>query len=171
MCIRDRPEDQTGENNPPEKTPTIPGKTNEVESKLDGNPLFPTPDHNPDQTPSTTPEPNYVPKDNPNKPNVPGRPGVYTETVISKAAAAISGITSIPRTGTTTNGVGTEETATAETAQASGVTVYPEDTVPVGVIAGIAIVVIGAVGFVVFKKKHNDNNKEDSNNENGGSET
>ena len=166
-----QPEDQTGENNPPEKTPTIPGKTNEVISKLDGNPLFPTPDHNPDKTPSTTPEPNYVPKDNPNKPNVPGRPGVYTETVISKAAAAISGITSIPRTGTTTNGVGTEETATAETAQASGVTVYPEDTMPVGVIAGIAIVVIGAVGFVVFKKKHNDNNKEDSNNENDGSET
>ena len=166
-----QPEDQTGENNPPEKTPTIPGKTNEVVSKLDGNPLFPTPDHNPDQTPSTTPEPNYVPKDNPNKPNVPGRPGVYTETVISKAAAAISGITSIPRTGTTTNGVGTEETATAETAQASGVTVYPEDTVPVGVIAGIAIVVIGAVGFVVFKKKRNDDNKEDSNTENDGSET
>ena len=166
-----QPEDQTGENNPPEKTPTIPGKTNEVVSKLDGNPLFPTPDHNPDQTPSTTPEPNYVPKDNPNKPNVPGRPGVYTETVISKAAAAISGITSIPRTGTTTNGVGTEETATAETAQASGVTVYPEDTVPVGVIAGIAIVVIGAVGFVVFKKKRNDDNKEDINTENKDSET
>ena len=166
-----QPEDQTGENNPPEKTPTIPGKTNEVVSKLDGNPLFPTPDHNPDPTPSTTPEPNYVPKDNPNKPNVPGRPGVYTETVISKAAAAISGITSIPRTGTTTNGVGTEETATAETAQASGVTVYPEDTVPVGMIAGIVVVVIGAAGFVVFKKKRNDDNKEDSNNENDGSET
>ena len=166
-----QPEDQTGENNPPEKTPTIPGKTNEVVSKLDGNPLFPTPDHNPDQTPSTTPEPNYVPKDNPNKPNVPGRPGVYTETVISKAAAAISGITSIPRTGTTTNGVGTEETATAETAQASGVTVYPEDTMPVGVIAGIVVVVIGAVGFVVFKKKRNDDNKEDINTENKDSET
>ena len=112
-----------------------------------------------------------MPKDNPNKPNVSGRPGVYMETVISKAAAAISGITSIPRTGTTTNGVGTEETATAETAQASGVTVYPEDTAPIGVIVGIAIVVIGAVGFVVFKKKRNDNNKEDSNNENDGSET
>ena len=166
-----QPEDQTGENNPPEKTPTIPGKTNEVVSKLDGNPLFPTPDHNPDQTPSTTPEPNHVPKDNPNKPNVPGRPGVYMETVISKAASAISGITSIPRTGTTTNGVGTEETATAETAQASGVTVYPEDTVPVGMIVGIAIVVIGAIGFVVFKKKRNDNNKEDNNTENDGSET
>ena len=166
-----QPEDQTGENNPPEKTPTIPGKTNEVVSKLDGNPLFPTPDHNPDPKPSTTPEPNHVPKDNPNKPNVPGRPGVYMETVISKAAAAISGITSIPRTGTTTNGVGTEETATAETAQASGVTVYPEDAVPIGVIAGIAIVVIGAIGFVVSKKKRNDNNKEDSNNENDGSET
>ena len=93
------------------------------------------------------------------------------ETVISKAAAAISGITSIPRTGTTTNGVGTEETATSETAQASGVTVYPEDTAPIGVIAGIAIVVIGAIGFVVSKKKRNDNNKEDSNNENDGSET
>ena len=92
------------------------------------------------------------------------------ETVISKAASAISGITSIPRTGTTTNGVGTEETATAETAQASGVTVYPEDTAPIGVIAGIAIVVIGAAGFVVFKKKRNDN-KEDSNTENDGSET
>ena len=91
--------------------------------------------------------------------------------MISKAAAAISGITSIPRTGTTTNGVGTEETATAETAQASGVTVYPEDTVPIGVIAGIAIVVIGAIGFVVFKKKRNDDNKEDRNNENDGSET
>ena len=38
-------------------------------------------------------------------------------------------------------------------------------------IAGIAIVVIGAIGFVVFKKKRNDNNKEDSNNENDGSET
>ena len=166
-----QPEDQTGENNPPEKTPTIPGKTNEVVSKLDGNPLFPTPGHNPDPKPSTTPEPNHVPKDNPNKPNVPGRPGVYMETVISKAAAAISGITSIPRTGTTTNGVGTEETATSETAQASGVTVYPEDTVPVGVIAGIAIIVIGAAGFVVFKKKRNNDNKEDSNNENDGSET
>ena len=165
-----QPEDQTWENNPPEKTPTIPGKTNEVVSKLDGNPLFPTPDHNPDPTPSTTPEPNHVPKDNPNKPNVPGRPGVYMETVISKAASAISGITSIPRTGTTTNGVGTEETATAETAQASGVTVYPEDTAPIGVIAGIAIVVIGAAGFVVFKKMRNDN-KEDSNTENDGSET
>ena len=165
-----QPEDQTGENNPPEKTPTIPGKTNEVVSKLDGNPLFPTPDHNPDPKPSTTPEPNHVPKDNPNKPNVPGRPGVYTETVISKAASAISGITSIPRTGTTTNGVGTEETATSETAQASGVTVYPEDTVPVGVIAGIAIIVIGAIGFVVFKKKRN-NNKEDNNTENEDSET
>ena len=166
-----QPEDQTWENNPPEKTPTIPGKTNEVVSKLDGNPLFPTPDHNPDPTPSTTPEPNHVPKDNPNKPNVPGRPGVYMETVISKAASAISGITSIPRTGTTTNGVGTEETATSETAQASGVTVYPEDTVPVGMIAGIVVVVIGAAGFVVFKKKRNDDNKEDSNNENDGSET
>ena len=166
-----QPEDQTGENNPPEKTPTIPGKTNEVVSKLDGNPLFPTPDHNPDPKPSATPEPNHVPKDNPNKPNVPGRPGVYMETVISKAAAAISGITSIPRTGTTTNGVGTEETATSETAQASGVTVYPEDTVPVGVMSGIAIIVIGAIGFVVFKKKRNNDNKEDSNNENDGSET
>ena len=166
-----QPEDQTGENNPPEKTPTIPGKTNEVVSKLDGNPLFPTPDHNPDPKPSATPEPNHVPKDNPNKPNVPGRPGVYMETVISKAAAAISGITSIPRTGTTTNGVGTEETATSETAQASGVTVYPEDTVPVGVMSGIAIVVIGAIGFVVFKKKRNGNNKEDNNTENDGSET
>jgi len=38
------------------------------------------------------------------------------------------------------------------------------------VIAGIAIVVIGAAGFVVFKKKRNDN-KEDSNTENDGSET
>jgi len=89
--------------------------------------------------------------------------------VISKAASAISGITSIPRTGTTPNGVGTEETATAETAQASGVTVYPEDTVPVGMIAGIAIIVIGAVGFVVFKKKRNDN-KEDNNTENAENE-
>ena len=72
--------------------------------------------------------------------------------------------------GTTTNGVGTEETATSETAQASGVTVYPEDTAPIGVIAGIAIIVIGAIGFVVSKKKRNDN-KEDNNTENEDSET
>ncbi len=157
-----QPEDQTGENTPPEKTPTIPGKTNEVNSRLDGNPAFPTPDHTSTPDPNTpNPTPSIPSQDNPNKPNDPTRPGVYIETVISKAAAAFSGIT-IPRTGTNTNGTGTEEAATNETATAETATATESTTPVTTVVIGIAILVaVGAGAAIYFKKyKHSKNNTD-----------
>ena len=158
-----QPEDQTGENTPPEKTPTIPGKTNEVNSRLDGNPAFPTPDHTSTPDPNTpNPTPSIPSQDNPNKPNDPTRPGVYIETVISKAAAAFSGIT-IPRTGTNTNGTGTEEAATNETATAETATASESTTPVTTVVIGIAILVaVGAGGTIYFKKRKHNNGNTDS---------
>ena len=158
-----QPEDQTGENTPPEKTPTIPGKTNEVNSRLDGNPAFPTPDHTSTPDPNTpNPTPSIPSQNNPNKPNDPTRPGVYIETVISKAAAAFSGIT-IPRTGTNTNGTGTEETATNETATAETATATESTTPVTTIVIGIAILVAVGAGGAIYNNGNTDSDSSESN--------